>query len=276
MDFDLRTCNSAFDFILDLLQMKSNEYVEELIMNSGNDFEVFWERNIDRIAKVNVHDIKVMAFHVLGSLDQCEEIKKNGLKNLQMVLSENTIFSRLLKKAGIAFDIHEKTVSYNGNLYDIDYEHYSEQHFLTETEEKLDRIAHRVFYDFCVNGFMMNDDIRAYGTRIHERPEFLMTLAKLFPAAKKVEQFWETKAESYKIDFYATVDQIHRFNFDLDEWRDPPYEGWDELDDSMKIKKWMLSHAIDRFNDMLGSEIAIYIKDDVIIPPDQLLAYSKL
>lgn len=69
MDFDLRTCNSAFDFILDLLQMKSNEYVEELIMNSGNDFEVFWERNIDRIAKVNVHDIKVMAFHVLGSLD---------------------------------------------------------------------------------------------------------------------------------------------------------------------------------------------------------------
>ena len=80
MDFDLRTCNSAFDFILDLLQMKSNEYVEELIMNSGNDFEVFWERNIDRIAKVNVHDIKVMAFHVLGSLDQCEEIKKNGLK----------------------------------------------------------------------------------------------------------------------------------------------------------------------------------------------------
>lgn len=52
--------------------------------------------------------------------------------------------------------------------------------------------------------------------------------------------------------------------------------GWDELDDSMKIKKWMLSHAIDRSNDMLGSEIAIYIKDDVIIPPDQLLAYSKL
>ena len=92
MDFDLRTCNSAFDFILDLLQMKSNEYVEELIMNSGNDFEVFWERNIDRIAKVNVHDIKVMAFHVLGSLDQCEEIKKNGLKNLQMVLSGLNVF----------------------------------------------------------------------------------------------------------------------------------------------------------------------------------------
>ena len=49
-------------------------------MNSGNDFEVFWERNIDRIAKVNVHDIKVMAFHVLGSLDQCEEIKKKWIK----------------------------------------------------------------------------------------------------------------------------------------------------------------------------------------------------
>ena len=101
MDFDLRTCNSAFDFILDLLQMKSNEYVEELIMNSGNDFEVFWERNIDRIAKVNVHDIKVMAFHVLGSLDQCEEIKKNGLKNLQMVLSENYNFKATWKRTRV-------------------------------------------------------------------------------------------------------------------------------------------------------------------------------
>lgn len=40
--------------------------------------------------------------------------------------------------------------------------------------------------------------------------------------------------------------QVHRFNFELDEYMDPPYEDWIELNDAMKLKKWMLSHTIDR------------------------------
>lgn len=236
MEFDLRTCDAAYYFVLDFMGMTPDEYITEKIINCENDFETFWNRNIERIKSVDISRLRLMAFHVVGSLDECREIKENGLMNLQMVLSEETTLKRLLEKAGVKFDILIKLVSCNGKSYDIDYEKYKGQHFLIGIDEKLDRVSHRIYYDFCVNGFMANDNVFNYGTNIHERPEFLMTLGELFPQAEKVESFWRTKAKSYRIDFYATVDQVHRFNFELDEYRDPPYEDWFELDDDMKLK----------------------------------------
>ncbi|WP_205087639.1 hypothetical protein [Veillonella magna] len=166
-------------------------------------------------------------------------------------------------------------ISCKWNSYDIDYEKYRNHHFLTGLDEKLDRVAHRVYYDFCVNGFMANDNVYNYGTNIHERPEFLMTLGEVFPQAQKVENFWRSKAKSYRVDFFVTVDQVHRFNFELDEYRDPPYEDWDELDDEMKLKKWMLSHVIDRAHDDLGMT-TLYIKDDVTIPANQIISVIEI
>lgn len=275
MDFDLRTCDAAYYFVLDFMGMTPDEYITERIINCENDFETFWCRNIERIKSVDISGLRLMAFHVVGSLDECREIKDNGLMNLQSVLSKETILKKFLEKAGVTFDIPNKLVKCNGNTYDIDYEKYKGHHFLTGIDEKLDRVAHRVYYDFCVNGFMANDNVFNYGTNIHERPEFLMTLGELFPQAEKVESYWRSKAKSYRVDFFATVDQVHRFNFELDEYRDPPYEGWDELDDEMKLKKWVLSHAIDRAHDDLGMTI-LYIKDDVTIPTNQITSISEL
>lgn len=275
MDFDLRTCDAAYYFVFDFMGMTPDEYITERIINCENDFETFWNRNIERIKSVDISGLRLMAFHVVGSLDECREIKENGLMNLQSVLSKETILKKLLEKAGVTFDIPNKLVSYKGNSYDIDYEKYKGRHFLTGIDEKLDRVAHRAYYDFCVNGFMANDNVFNYGTNIHERPEFLMTLGELFPQAEKVESFWRAKSKSYRVDFYATVDQVHRFNFELDEYRDPPYEDWFDLDDDMNLKKWMLSHAIDRAHDDLGMTI-LYIKDDVIIPANQIIDISEL
>lgn len=102
-----------------------------------------------------------------------------------------------------------------------------------------------------------------------------MTLGQLFPQAQKLESLWRSKAKSYRIAFYAMIDQVHRFNFELDEFRDPPYEGWLELDDEMKIKKWMLSHAIERAANELSMQF-LYVRDDVIIPSNQILKVSEL
>ena len=163
----------------------------------------------------------------------------------------------------------------NGEKYDIDYEKYRSRYFLSGLDEKLDRIAHRVYYDYCVNGFLLNDDVLDYGTSIHERPEFFMILVELSPEAEKLDEYWRNHSKSFVVNFYATVEQIHRFNFELDEWRDPPYEDWKELDDEMKLKKWMLSHAIDRANNDLGMQF-LYIRDDVIIPPTQIESIEEM
>lgn len=275
MNFDLRNCDAAYYFVLEFMDMTSDEYITEYIVNCEKNFEIFWDRNIERIKSVDISGLKIMAFHVVGSLDECQEIKSKGLINLQEVLSSETILKRLLDKVGVVFDISNRTVSYNGTNFDIDYEKYRHRHILTRLDEKLKRVAYRVYYDFCVNGFIVNDNVYNYGTYIHERPEFLMTLGELLPQVQKVESCWRSKAKSYRIDFFATVDQVHRFNFELDEFRDPPYEGWIDLDDEMKLKKWMLSHAIDRAHNDLGMTF-LYIKDDVIVPPNQIISISEL
>jgi len=52
-------------------------------------------------------------------------------------------------------------------------------------------------------------------------------------------------------------------------------EGQLELDDEMKIKKWMLSYAIDRAAKKLDTQF-LYVKDDVIISPEQIIEISEL
>ena len=71
------------------MNMTSNEFEIEYNCERQKDFEKFWERNFNRIQKVDVLNIKIMAFHILGALDKCVEIKKNGLKNLKEV--KNTL-----------------------------------------------------------------------------------------------------------------------------------------------------------------------------------------
>lgn len=275
MDFDLRTCDAAYRFVLGFLGMTPDEFIMEYIVECESNYECFWDHNFQRIQSIDLSALKIMAFHVLGSLDDCDEIKRNGLWNLQMVLSNETILSKLLREHGIYFNITEKNLYASSKKYDIDYGHCKGRRFLNETEKAVERVSHRIFYDYCVDGFLVNDNVFDYGTQIHERPEFLMTLSELLPEVKSVEQYWETHSKSYRVDFYVTKEQVHRFNFELDEFRDPPYEGWQELDDEMKLKKWMLSHAIDRAYDKLG-EVYLYIKDELTVPPEQIISYTEI
>ena len=272
MKYDLRTCDSAYDFILDFMNMTSKEYLDELLIGCKNDFDIFWERNYDRIAEVDISELQIMAFHIIGALDDCKEIQKKGLMNLQEVLSNDTILNRQLNDVGINFNIQDTPVNCIGKVYDIDYEQYCGRSSLSETEEKLKDIAYRVYYDFCVNGFLLNDNVFDYSTDIHERPEFLMTLGHLFSEAKKLDSVWRSRSKSYKIDFYATIDQIRRFSFELDEFKD---EGYFELDDKMRIKKWLLFYAIDRAAKKLDTQF-LYVKDNIIIPPEQIIEISEL
>lgn len=275
MDYDLRTCDSAYYFILNFMDMTPDEYLTELIIECENSFERFWERNINRISDVDISDLRIMAFHVVGALDDCKDIRENGLMNLQEVLKRDTVISRTLSNYGIIFDIENRILHCNGKKYDIDYEKYRGRHFLSGLDEKLDRIAHRVYYDYCVNGFLLNDDVLNYGTSIHERPEFFMTFVELSSKAEELDEYWRNNSKSFVVNFYATVEQVHRFNFELDEWRDPPYDDWNELDDGMKLKKWMLSHAIDRANNDLSMQF-LYVRDDVIIPSTQIESIEEM
>ena len=70
-DFDLRTPDSAYDFLLTFFNMSGAEYIEYLIIDSGNDFEKFWDLNAAKVNDINIDNIRVWGFHVVGSLDEC-------------------------------------------------------------------------------------------------------------------------------------------------------------------------------------------------------------
>lgn len=58
-NFDLRTPDSAYNFLLTFFNMSGQEYIEELIINSDNEFEKFWDRNAARVNDISVENIRV-------------------------------------------------------------------------------------------------------------------------------------------------------------------------------------------------------------------------
>lgn len=217
INFDITTSNNARDFLLDTLKLRPDELVMEYLVECGRNIDVFVERNRYRLDNLNLQDVRFVAFHVTASLDDCKEIKENGIRDLQYVLSHNTMLSRLLKRGDINFDIENCIMNVNGRDYDVDYDHYRGRRLITFEEKYLDSIAHRIYYDFCIDGFWNNDDIEGYGTDIHERPEFISKLIKMSPKAKSLDTFWRVKSKPYKVFFYATLDQIHKFTFNLEK-----------------------------------------------------------
>lgn len=275
LHFDLRTPDSAYYFILDMCEMTGQEFIEDFHIDCSADFEAFWEKHYSRLKRINSDRIRIYAFHVTGSLDRCNSIKKYGIQNLQSMLSSRSILNEMLNKYGVRIDIEHKLLIYKNSSYDIDYEKYRGKFNLYGLDKHLSSIACRVFYDYTVNGFLCIDNVFSYGTNIHLRPEFLLDLANAFPELQALEDEWVTNTCSYRIDYYTYTNQLQRFNFSLDEYRDPPCENWDYLSDNEKILKWMLSRAISRAFNQLG-ETYLYLKDELSVPPNQIISYTEL
>ena len=113
---------------------------------------------LEQLTGFDLAEVRVHAFHVTGSVDDCQEIKRDGLINLQAVLKGGTIFSRALRKAGIRFDLDKHSVLYGEDTFSIDYECLRDLRITTAREEALKRIARRVYIDYCVNGFLSCDE----------------------------------------------------------------------------------------------------------------------
>jgi len=237
----------------------------EYIVECGKDLELFWERNKSKFDSLDIHDVRFVAFHVTGSLDDCDEIQKHGIGNLQYVLSCDTTLSKLLGKCDIHFDIESRTMIIGKAKYNIDYDFYLRRGTKSLIEERLESVAYRIYYDFCIDGFMYNDNVENYGTDIHKRPEFITTLIELSPKAEKLDAYWKSISKPYKVFFYAVADQIHKFTFDLEE-NCNPYTVYEQD----AVKKWMVINAVDRAFEPCH-ECVLYVRDNVHILPEQII-----
>lgn len=275
MDFDLRTTDSAYSFVLDALGMTGEQFIYEYQIVCKNNYEKLWKKYYKKLEKIDVNKIRIWAFHITGSLDNCRSIKQDGLYNLQHCLSTESMLSKIFRKYGLRFDIDNKIMYFNGISHNVDYRRYCNRCNLYGNEKQLGCIAYRLCEDYCVNGFMCNDDFRSYGFDVHIRPEFILDLVKMFPELSELDLEWRRCSISYKVNFFVYLCQIERNNFDLDEYYDPPYELWDKLDDNEKVIKWMLGHAIDRaFNEL--NDTYLYVRSDLYVPSEQIVDCERI
>ena len=76
LHFDLRTPDSAYDFILRMCKMTGQEFIEDFHVNCSADFEIFWEKHYSQLKSINSDRIKIYAFHKKYLLNFREQSKK--------------------------------------------------------------------------------------------------------------------------------------------------------------------------------------------------------
>ena len=264
MDYDIWSKKSALKSICNLLNITENEFSYIYLCECGMDSEKFWKCYFEKLDEVKLDDIKIHIRHVTGSLDECREIKQFGLRNLQWVLSNNTVLSTMLKSCDVIFDIENHTVYYKGKRFYI-------------SKNIQEPLWQRIYFDYCIDGFLYCDDVKKYGYDVYKRPEFFLNLQECFPNIKKLEEYWKTKSKTFLIEFYATVNQMNKFTFDscLDEHIMNPIDETEEIDDNQKIRRWLLIKAIDRIYNPIDETYA-YIEDEGYIPTNQILRYMEI
>lgn len=146
IEFNVTTPDAAYEFAKKFTGFTGHELINAYIIESDSDFDEFWERYHEGfeqlgINEISLNEISLVAYHVVGSIDECAEIINEGILNLQTVLSQDTSISRLLKNYGIIFDIHNRIMICDGKEYNID--HYAYEDIFNDDclEGKLKKIG---------------------------------------------------------------------------------------------------------------------------------------
>lgn len=274
MLFDITTPDTAYYFLLEYLQIDGDTLIHDYIVEFNKDIDEFYKKYEEHILSIDLNNLLFRCIHVTTNSDNCAEIKKNGLINLQKVLSGETALNRKLSQIGITFDINNKTFEYNNSSYEIDYDKLSNFYSwdLTGEQNKIRDISRKIYNDPQINGWFANSNVKNYGGRVHERPEFLFTLAKLIPETQEIIDEWMRTSKSYKIVYDAPFNQFTYYSFyDVEEQYNADY-------DKKELRYWLLNKALyiafQSPNDSYGVPAYMWIKTD--IAPHQIKDYIEI
>lgn len=271
MIYDITKSDDSYKWLCSLFDTGGEALTYDYVVNFNSDIDMFLEKHLNKIKHLNLNKLEIVVFHVTTNGDECADIKKNGIKNLQAVLQEETELSNFLRKKGIRFDITSKIMYINDKSFNIDYTRYTELNTWGKHKEVLREIGRKIFSDFRVNGFLFNNDIYNYSI-IHEAPEFLDTLSKLGKETAGILQEWKSITRPYVVKYKAKIDEFDYSTFDYDnqdEYRQ------DCCNNYIKLKKFLLKKAIEcAFQE--PSEIIAYMKPEKFVAPENIINCKPL
>ena len=175
MVYDITSSNSAYEWVLQVLGITGEEFIEKYIVDFQKDAEEFMEHYFEKIEAININELEIVALHVTSNSDECKAIRKSGICDLKKVLSESSELKSFLEEKDVLFDIENKKMMLDGQEYSIDYDAYCRaEDKLNYRDEKLKDIGRKIYFDYQINGFLFTRDVKDYGTDIHEMPEILL------------------------------------------------------------------------------------------------------
>lgn len=265
--FDITNPDTAYEWLYSILDIKQGDLIEDYILKCNNDIDMFFKAHIEEIERIDLNKLELVAIHVTSNDDNCRSLKKHGLRNLKLVLSGKTEMSRFLSAEQIQFDIERKQMFIQGKEYNIDYQKYLNMAHKSKEEDRLERIAHKIYFDYQVNGFFFNSNIFSYGTSIDKHPEFLYTLSEFNKATKGIDEKWDKLNQGYVIKYKSYVSDFEYYSFyeSMEEYLEDSYSNW------IKLRYWLVSKAVSCCFSDLASEVFAYMKAGIIIEPERIL-----
>lgn len=264
--YDITNPDAAYEWLYSVLDMKRGDFISDYVLESRNDFDTFFVRHLKEAERLDIDQLEFVAIHVTTNGDDCAEIKKNGLKDLQKVLQEETELSMFLKKRGIWFDIPSKIMHIDDKNFDIDYKKYTNWDRMIKQVDALYSIGRKTFYDHQVNGFLFSKDVYDYGT-IHEAPEFLLTLSEFDRDTVGINDEWAAASKPYVIKYRAKITEFEYYTFyeGQEDYLQDYHNGW------IGLKKILFQKAVRSAFSELSSDVYAYMKPERIIEPARII-----
>ena len=264
--YDITNPDAAYEWLYSVLDMKRGDFISDYVLESRNDFDTFFVRHLKEAERLDIDQLEFVAIHVTTNGDDCAEIKKNGLKDLQKLLQEETELSMFLKKRGIWFDIPSKIMHIDDKNFDIDYKKYTNWDRMIKQVDALYNIGRKIFYDHQVNGFLFSKDVYDYGT-IHEAPEFLLTLSEFDRDTVGINDEWAAASKPYVIKYRAKITEFEYYTFyeGQEDYLQDYHNGW------IGLKKTLFQKAARGAFSELSSDVYAYMKPERIIEPARII-----
>lgn len=268
MYYDITNPDASYYWLHESLHIKKHEFIENYVIECHNDFDTFYEKYHSIIDNIDIENLEIVAFQVTSSSNECADIKKYGLHNLQWILSNDTDLNRFLKENDIIFDIKSKLMYIGDICYDVDYEKYKNLDVISKRNDQLHKIAHKLYYDFQINAFLFCKDIYDYSS-IHEAPEFFYTLSCLNEATNGIDIKWKDICKPYVIKFKSKLKDLAYFTFYGNERE---YIN-DKLDNWSELRRILISRAVESAFSDSASKIFAYMKPNTVIAPENIIKY---
>lgn len=272
MLYDISTSDNARSWLCDTLKVTGREIILDYAKYQ-NDLDGFNEKYFKEIVDIDIENLEIVAFQVTTSDDECEDIKKNGLRNLKWVLSNDTVMNNYLSKYGIRVDVDNRSLYTAGDTYNIEYDKTKDTDLLTDEEQLLQDIGYTVYNDYQINqinAFLSCKKIFDYSV-VCKAPEFLFRLSELNKDTKEMYINWTNNHEPFVVKFKAKINDFDYDTFyrDKQEYEDDKNKNW------LEMKKKLVLLALNVMLDKNSWEIFAYMKSDTVITPDNIIDYVR-